>query len=283
MHPYPYGPYPHGYPAPMPIRMMVPGGYRQNSPPFANLSFDRYAMMPGGPRPPPYMAVPLRYPAGAQPGYPPNGESMPGRAPTRVTSGTDPMPSNQARTPNPKDTADGRNPSNTIAPSVSRAPAPPPRGAKEFKDNAFTINPDGERGEPLRGLVSNGDINDLLKQKGTKVKVKKIYRITKTKATPQDDDDDDDADKELITRGGRGANRSPVGQRESMPQDHQQRPSSQQRSRSSSGSSSCSHCSLCSNCSCTYCRQNGQSHVYDGCPLCRLEWEREQGRQQWQR
>ena len=267
MQPYPYGPYPYRYPAPMPIRMMVPGGYPQNSPPFANLSFDRYAMMPGGPRPPQHMAVPLRYPAATRPGYYGNGGSMAGRAPTRKTSGTDPMPSNR---------------SNTVAPSVSSTLAPS-RGAKEFKDNAFTIKHDGARGEPLRGLASNGDINELLKQKGTKVKVKKIYRITKSKGPTQDEDS---TDEELITVGGRRANRPPaqppVSQHQAM-LDQQNGPSSQQRSRASSCSSSCSHCSLCSNCSCTDCRQHGQSHAYNECPLCRVEWEREQARRQWHR
>ncbi|CAF4806124.1 unnamed protein product, partial [Rotaria sp. Silwood2] len=68
----------------------------------------------------------------------------------------------------------------TVISTDPKTPAPK-KGVKEYKDNAFTIAPDGVQNGTIKGLVSNNDINELLKHKGTKVKVSKIYRITKTK------------------------------------------------------------------------------------------------------
>jgi hypothetical protein len=272
MQPHPYAPYPNAYypnanGAQMPVRYMIPNGYRQNSPPFANQSFDRYASMPAVARPPQYIAQPVRYPPGYRPGFVPPGSTM-------MPVGSSPRPqqnrqSEHLQTPqqyyyNPY----GPNGGNPGAPTV-----PPKKGAKEYKDNAFTIAPDGAHSETIKGLVSNNDINDLLKHKGTKVKVSKIYRITKTKPDiPVDDSSDEDLI--LPTR------QSP---QKSIQQSLPPPPPPPPIQRPISSSSSDSHCSTCSNCSCSDCRDRRRSHVYDDCPECRAEFNREQVRRQRRR
>jgi hypothetical protein len=257
MQPYPYGPYPYApYPyangAPGPVRYMIPGGYGQNSPPFANQSFDRYAQMQTAPRPPQSMQRPLRYPPGyPQPGMPMNNSPRPQRPQQQSEQLQPPQPYYY----NPYG-ANGGHP-----PSPTKTPAPK-KGDKEFKEGAFTIAPDGAHSESIKGLVSNNDINDLLKHKGTKVKVSKIYRITKTKP---DIKVDSSSDEDL----------PPI----KPPQPQPQLQSRQQSvRRPSSSSSSGSHCSTCSNCSCSDCRHRGRSHSDDDCPECRAERSREQSR-----
>jgi len=166
--------------------------------------------------------------------------------------------------PNSKDK---RNPD--LATSGSKTPGSR-KGQKEYRDTAFTIEPDGRKNTDIKGLVSNDDINNLLKHKGTKVKVAKIYRITKTKA----EDDPDSSEEELPPP---------------PPPPPVQRPVSVA---SSSGSSYCSLCGdrPCSQClnvrtvhvddDCPLCRAERQRHVYDDCPECRAEQIREQARRQ---
>ncbi|CAF3332622.1 unnamed protein product [Rotaria socialis] len=255
---YPYGQY--VYPnsaqmpgAQMPVRYMVPSGYRQPSPPFANQSFNRYATVPSNPTPPQNMTQQVRYPPGyAQPDMQMPHASLQQQTPQQLQP---PQPYYY----NPYGT-------NQEAPSVTPAPKTPASkaGAKEYKEKAFTIAPDGTQSETIKGLVSNSNINDLLKHKGTKVKVSKIYRITKTKPDLKADSSSDD-DLPLLKPPSRTQQPQPV-------------PQPQETQRPSSSSSSCSHCSTCSNCSCTECRDRSRSHVYDDCPECRAEWNREQTR-----
>jgi hypothetical protein len=272
MQPYPYAPYPYPNPngAAIPVRYMVPTGYRQNSPPFANQSFDRYATVRAPVRPPPSMAP--RYPPGYAPGYPPRGMPMPPVS-TMMPVGSPTRPQQQ------RNSVEQLQPPqpyyyNPYGPNgATPAPPPPPvpkPGAKEYKDKAFTIAPDGARSEAIKGLVSNNDINDLLKHKGTKVKVSKIYRISKTKPEIKLDSSSDDDLPPLIE--------SPKQQQPppAPPPQQQQQPIQRPISSSSSGS----HCSTCSNCSCSDCRGRRRSHTYDDCPECRAEWKREQARRQ---
>jgi hypothetical protein len=262
--------YPYANGAQMPVRYMVPNGYRQSSPPFANQSFDRFASIAATVRPQ-NIAQPIRYPPGYRPGMP----ILP--ASTMMPTGIVPQPpqqqqrkqSDKLQPPQPY----YYNPYATGTPSP-RAQAPK-KGAKEYKENAFTIAPDGAHSESIKGLVSNNDINDLLKHKGTKVKVSKIYRITKTKHDVQEKDS---SDEDLLP---------PIHQSPQQPiQQPIQRPIS-------SSSSSSSHCSTCSNCSCSECRRRShidddcpecrarrQPYVDDDCPECRAERIREQARRQ---
>jgi hypothetical protein len=267
MQPNPYAPYP--YPTAnggqMPVRYMIPNGYRQSSPPFANQSFDRYAAIPpAAVRPPPGSIQPIRYPPGY---YPPNMRMPPGSSPRPQQQ--QPKPNEQLQPPQPyyynPYGPNGASPAGSLGP---RGQAPK-KGAKEFKDNAFTIAPDGAHSEAIKGLVSNNNINDLLKHKGTKIKVSKIYRISKTKPDiPAPDSSDDDLPL-------------PIQQPRSQPTlPPQQQQIQQQIERPLSSSSSASHCSTCSNCSCTDCRDRKQSHTYDDCPDCRAERNREQARRQ---
>jgi hypothetical protein len=271
----------------MPVRYMLPPGYRQDYPPFVNPSFDRYAVRPITDRDP-RMWRPGNNPPSYGPGYgqgnppangqgnpPANGQGnpQPQRAPTANVNKNSMQP--QKRMPgqqqqpggqpyNNPNSKDKRNPDLT----TSRSKTPGYRkGTKEFRDTAFTIEPDGTRNNAIKGLVSNDDINNLLKHKGTKVKVAKIYRITKTKA----EDDPDSSEEELPPP---------------PPPPPVQRPVS-----SSSGSSYCSLCDRpCSQClrertvhvddDCPLCRAERQRHVYDDCPECRAEQIREQARRQ---
>jgi hypothetical protein len=287
MQPYQYPAYPYPNPngATIPVRYMVPTGYRQNSPPFANQSFDRYATVPPAVRPPPSMGQP-RFPPGYQQGYPPPGMPMPPMS-TMMPVRTSPRP--QQRYPQPQQQppeqlqppqpyyynpygANGGNPTTTPGPVT---PAPK-KGAKEYKDKAFTIAPDGARSEAIKGLVSNNDINDLLKHKGTKVKVSKIYRISKSKPEIRADSSSDEELPLPMSPARKQSIQPPSPARQqsihSLPPQPTQRPIS--------SSSSGSHCSTCSNCSCSECRSRGRSHVYDDCPECRAELSREQARRQ---
>jgi hypothetical protein len=275
----------------MPVRYMLPPGYRQDYPPFVNPSFDRYAVRPITDRDP-RMWRPGNNPPSYGPGYgqgnppangqgnpPANGQGnpQPQRAPTANVNKNSMQP--QKRMPgqqqqpggqpyNNPNSKDKRNPDLT----TSRSKTPGYRkGTKEFRDTAFTIEPDGTRNNAIKGLVSNDDINNLLKHKGTKVKVAKIYRITKTKA----EDDPDSSEEELPPA--------------PPPPPPVQRPVSVA---SSSGSSYCSLCNdrPCSQClnvrtvhvddDCPLCRAERQRHVYDDCPECRAEQIREQARRQ---
>ena len=244
--------YPNG--TAVPVRYMVPAGYRQPSPPFANQSFNRYSGVPTTVHVPPSVVQPVRYP----PGYAPPGAQMPYGS-TMMPTG---IPQQQPRQPEqlqpPKPYYYNPNISTPATPAStvdSQTPAAK-KGAKEYKDKAFTIQPDAARSETIKGLVSNNEINDLLKHKGTKVKVAKIYRISKTKP---DIKPDSSSDEEL-----------PLPVTAPVRQEPKERPVS--------SSSSCSHCSTCSNCSCSECRHRRRSHTYDDCPECRAEWEREQAR-----
>jgi hypothetical protein len=259
--PHPYNPYANG--AQMPVRYSIPPGYGQNSPPYAN-QYDRYAAIPAAVYPAQNVPQPVRYP----PGYR-TGQSS--AASTMTPVGISPRPQQppkqleQLQPPQPyyynPYGANGKTP----------APPPPPspkKGAKEYKDNAFTIAPDGPHSESIKGLVSNNDINELLKHKGTKVKVSKIYRITKTKPNIVNDDS---SDEEL-----------PIRVPQPLPPPPPPLPAPIQRPISSSSSDS--HCSTCSNCSCSNCRSRSRdrrrSHGYDDCPECRAELNREQARRQ---
>ncbi|CAF0996297.1 unnamed protein product [Rotaria sp. Silwood1] len=252
MQPYPYGQYVYPNAAPMPVRYMIPPGQRQPSPPFANQAFNHYATVPANVRPPQIMTQPIRYP----PVYAQPGMQMPYGPPQQR------QPPEQLRPPQPYYyNPYGSNQETSTASPDPKTPAPK-KGLKEYKDNAFTIAPDGAQNETIKGLVSNNDINDLLKHKGTKVKVSKIYRITKTKP---DIKPDESSDEDL----------PPIPVAQARPQTIQRPVSS-----SSSSSSSCSHCSTCSNCSCSECRDRYRSHTYDDCPECRAERDREQARRQ---
>ncbi|CAF1282963.1 unnamed protein product [Rotaria sordida] len=248
--PYPYGQYVYPNGAPMPVRYMVPSGQTQASPPFANQAFNRYPTVPANTYPPQNMTQPIRYP----PVYAQPIMRMPYNTPQQQQQQQQQPP--QPYYYNPY----ASNQETPTASSNPKTPAPK-KGAKEYKDNAFTIAPDGTQNETIKGLVSNNDINELLKHKGTKVKVSKIYRITKTKPEIKPDES---SDEDL----------PPVPVAPSRPQTIQ-RPVSP-----SSSSSSCSHCSTCSNCSCSECRDRDRSHGYDDCPECRAEWNREQARRQ---
>jgi len=274
MQPNPYAAYPYQYPAnpngaAIPVRYMVPTGYRQNSPPFANQSFDRYSTVLPATRPPPSMGQAAHYPPGYAPGGylprgmappPPASTMTPIRSPTHSQQQQQRKNSEQLQPPQPY----YYNPYGPNGAPPTAASQASKKGAKEYKDNAFTIAPDGARSEAIKGLVSNNDINDLLKHKGTKVKVSKIYRISKTKPEIKPDSSSDDDLPPLLE--------TPPRQQPLPPPPPVQRPIS--------SSSSGSHCSTCSNCSCTECRGRGRSHTYDDCPECRAEWNREQARRQ---
>ncbi|UJR14760.1 hypothetical protein I4U23_001750 [Adineta vaga] len=232
--------YPNSYaPAgPGAVRYMVPGAYRQPYPPFVNRSYDRFAVMPTTYRAP---AVPraTHYPPSYGPGY---GQ---GAAPNQPGP-TQPAPTQHAPTvKGNKNALQTQRPSqqnlfnpnatknkNSVAAATGTKTPVLKKGAKEFKDAAFTIEPNGAQNDAIRGLVSNDDINNLLKHKGTKVKVSKIYRITKTRPEELSESEDE----------------APP-----PPKAKAQRP------RSPSADSYCSQCA------------NEQSHEYDDCPLCRAQ------------
>ncbi|CAF0856431.1 unnamed protein product [Adineta ricciae] len=277
--------YPNAYPVAgaQPVRYMVPGNYGQPYPPFVNRSYDRFALMPATYRAP-AVPRPAYYPPSYGPGYGQGaGANQPaGNQPARnqpaqtqhAPTVTAPKPTVQAQRPsqgglfNPN-----RGKKNSVSSATGSKTPGLKKGAKEFKDTAFTIEPDGSKNEAIRGLVSNDDINNLLKHKGTKVKVSKIYRITKTKPEELSESEDE----------------APP-----PPKPKAQRP------RSPSEDSYCSLCAAeqshvdddCPECralrqqvhvydDCPECRaQRQQVHVYDDCPLCRAEQEREAARRQ---
>ena len=253
------------YPPPnqttMPVRYMIPNGHRPVAPPFNNMAMDRYATIANGVQS--TLPPPVRNP------YPPN----PMRAPV--------PPSPRAQTPgNNGEQLQPPQPyyfnpyGNNATPAPDPKAAPPKKGVKEFKDAAFVIQPDGANGDPIRGLVSNNNINDLLKHKGTKVKVSKIYRITKTNNEAQQLDSSDDDIVPLPQ-----AQPTPAPAPAPAPAVQQTRRRSPSSSSSSSSSSRCSTCSS----SCSECRSYRRPSSYDDCPECRAERRREQERRQHRR
>ena len=249
----------------MPVRYAVPTGYRQVSPPFANMAYDRYGNVAAGVHPAMPMMQPMR------PRYPSNGMPTPLGTPPRATK-----PGETLQPPSPF----YYNPYGT-----NPAPASPDtksvvskKGAKEYKETAFTIKPDGADGETIRGLVSNNDINDLLKHKGTKVKVSKIYRITKTKSeAAQPDSSDDEVPLPML-------NQPPPPSTAASAHAPARAQASAHRARRDSSSSSSTCCSQCS-CSCS--DSSGgryrRSHSYDDCPECQAERDRSRHRQRRRR
>lgn len=134
-----------------------------------------------------------------------------------------------------------------------------PSRLPQKKDDKLGATSDSKQNKGLQGLVgANSDVNELLKQKGTKIKLSKIYRITKKKHNPQDDDDDtsDDEYEQLPIDSARTSSLQPSA----LPYP-----------RIPSATSSCSHCSTCSNCSCSDCRIQNGGHLYDDCPECRAQ------------
>jgi hypothetical protein len=255
MQPYSYVPYPNPNGASMPNRYMVPANYQQRSPPF-----DRYAGVPPVVRPTHYVPVPVRYPPGyiqryPAPGLPPQPmpTMIPVLGPPRPQYGNQshPLQPPQAYYYNPNGSTEGHSemPLNSN-PSTSATK----KSGKEYKNKPFT---------------DNNDMNELLKQKGTKVKISKIYRITKQKPERQDNESTDDEYE-------------PVSLESARPRTIQQLPPpppSVYVQRAPSASSTGSHCSTCSNCSCGECRSRGQGHTYDDCPECRAEREQAQAKQ----
>ena len=267
-----YNAYPNTNAGQMPVRYAVPQGYRQPSPPYANQSFDRYAGISGGPRPPPGITQPIRYPPGYGQGY------YPPIAPTQAAP-TSP----RAQRPQ-RQSVDQLQPPNPYYynPNASPGPkaVPPKKGGKEYKDNAFTIAPDGAHNESIKGLVSNNDINNLLKHKGTKVKISKIYRITKTKPTALNNDS---SDEEIPLPKAQQPTPAPTQMPVAVPPPPPPPAPAPVQQRPVSSSSSDSHCSTCSYCSCSDCRHRTRSHTYDDCPECRAERDRERARRRRRR
>lgn len=248
----------------MPVRYMVPPGYRQPSPPFANQAFNRYGVAPPNP-----------YPAQNMSRFPPGYVQPVTRMPSGPIQQTPVVQSPQLLQPpepyyyNPY--GSNQPDSVSIAPSA-KTTSTNKTGAKEYKEKAFTIAPDGLQSDTIKGLVSNDNINNLLKHKGTKVKVSKIYRITKTKPDIKPDSSSDDDDL-LLTK------QPPPPPPQAQQSQTALPPPSQESQRPVSSSSSCSTCSTCSSGSfCSECNYRSRSHTYDDCPECRAEREREHGR-----
>lgn len=273
--PYMYNAYPNGA---QPVRYAVPQGYRQPSPPYANQPFDRYAGMPPATRPPPGMTQPVRYPPGYGQGY--YQPAVPMQAAPTSTRAQRPPPQTPEQLQPPQPYYYNPYGVNGATPTASPGPkeAPPKKGGKEFKDNAFTIAPDGAHNESIKGLVSNNDINNLLKHKGTKVKISKIYRITKTKPAALNNDSSDEEIPLPVQQPTPAPASVPVPPPASASASA---PAPAQRPVSSSSSDS--HCSTCSNCSCSDCRHHRRSHTYDDCPDCIAERERERTRRRRRR
>ena len=273
--PYAYYPYTNG--AQVPGRYPAPNEYRQTAPPFANPSFDRYASVSRGVYPPQNHLQPIRYPPTYTQRYMPPGPntipngnySQPQPQPQQV-----PQQSDQLQPPQPY----YYNPYGANAAPTNEKTEAPKKGTKEYKDTAFTIAPEGAHSQTIKGLVSNDEINDLLKHKGTKVKVSKIYRISKTKPVIQPPDSSDEEILPPIQQ----PPPPPQPQYQAQPAPPVQRPISS----SSSSSSRSSRCSTCSDCSCSDCdsrrrrrrRRPRRSHIDDDCPQCRAEREYERGR-----
>ncbi|CAF1133642.1 unnamed protein product [Didymodactylos carnosus] len=239
----------YGYP--MPVRYIVPMRQQPTtSPPFANQAFNRFNV-PQQPQPgvtymqpvrgqlfyqnPGVYAMPQQMPVrpyGYHPGF--------GQIPSQPVSARMQAPIQQPQQYNNP----YQPPQQQQQPPPSQQKTSKSKKNKEYADAAFTIDPTKQ--EAIKGLLSNNDINDLLKVKGTKVKVAKIYRITKTKPEQSDSDDDDEYEPVVLD--------SPTQKSRSQ----QQRPISAD-----------SHCSTCSSCSCSECRGE-----HDNCPECLAEKER---------
>lgn len=72
------------------------------------------------------------------------------------------------------------------------------RDTKENKINASSSKTlDAGQNQGIHGLVQNTDVNELLKYKGTKLKVSKIYRISKSKSSALVDDSSDDENEQV--------------------------------------------------------------------------------------
>lgn len=266
MQPYPYGAYAPTTGATPPVRYMIPPTGQPQHPQqlYSNTVFDRYAHVATGVRPAAPIMPPVRNP------YPPNMTRMPSEQPSPAPSFQSQKPGEQLQPPQPY----YYNPygaNSTATPDSKTTPAQK-KGAKEYKDTAFTIKPEGAEGDTIRGLVSNDDINKLLTHKGTKVKVAKIYRITKTKSDAVIADSSDD---EIITP-------APAPPPDPTPAPQQPAPQPPppppQRPESRSSSSSC--CSCCSSASCSSCNsyRYRRSHSYDNCPECQAERHRRRRR-----
>jgi hypothetical protein len=142
-------------------------------------------------------------------------------------------------------------------PAVSTDSKKDPKGSKHNR----AIGAENKR---IQDLLGN---NELRKHKGTKLKESKTYQISKKKSDEQKNDSSDN-DESLN-------NVRPV--LFSIQSSSQDRPPLH-NDRILSAASSCSHCSTCSNCSCSHCRDTQGGHIYDDCPECRAEQEREQAR-----
>ncbi|CAF1277554.1 unnamed protein product [Rotaria sp. Silwood1] len=248
MQPYPYAGYSNANGATIPVGYMAPYNYQPNGAPLVNKPSDRHAGKSSSIRPSQYTS---HYPSNTVPpgyrsGYPPTGFP-----PQPISTMMPGMPPNQPY----------YYPSNGLNPTV------PPPGTKT-KTNGYTMGSDGTQNEAIKGLVSNSNINDLLNHQGTKVKVSKIYRITKTKPDIHKNDSSDDDLEKLPSVSARTGTTKPATQ---PPVSAQRIPSV---------ASSCSHCSTCSNCSCSECRNQEQGNYHDDCSECRAERAREQAQRQ---
>ena len=141
---------------------------------------------------------------------------------------------------------------------------------KNLKKNALRKNliepknnaPDGKKNPLIKELTSN---NDFSKSKSTKSRVAIINRTPKRNNGFQDSSDDE------FERIPLDSPRIEAFKQSSLPPKR----STAQIQRIPSTASSYSHCSTCTNCSCSECRQKNGRHMYDDCPQCRAEWERE--------
>ena len=273
MQPYSYAPYPSANGAAIYPRYTIPPNYSQNAPPIANQPINPYNRQARPVRPPQYGPMPVGSPArAAPPGYrprypapglppPPMSTMVPVMRPQQWTS----LPSQQWSSPRSQQWQPsqgyyyGHNGSNGFNPAALPGfTAGADWSASDGQGNQHKRHQTGaenEENDAVTKIVSNQNVRDLLNQQGTKVKVSKIYRITKTKPDiKKEDSSDDDVEKERL---------QPV-------QTQAKKPSP----RPPSSVSSCSHCSTCSNCSCSECRIQRQPHPYDDCPQCRLEQKR---------
>ncbi len=238
MQPYSYIAYPNPNRATMPVPYKPPANnYRQSS----------------TVRPTQYAPKPFRYP----PGHP--GRVLP-RPP--VSTMLPVMPPQFQQFQYPQTYYYNPNEANPAVPSNSKpSAAEPKKDAKEYKDNV----PHGAQNQGIKGLLSNNNINDLLKHKGTKLKVSKIYRITKMK--PDSNSSDDEYEQVPLD-----SPRPRTQKQSSVPTKR----STAQIQRIPSVASSCSHCSTCTNCSCSECLYRNGRYVYDDCSECRAERKRQQ-------
>lgn len=226
----------------VPVRYMVPGNYRQTLPV----------------RPPyPYASQPMHYQPVNQ------ARSLPPPPPETIVP--IPLP-NQYRQQYPQQYHQPY----YYDPNV--AYPPPPYNSKPskttvktgYKDDKYALASNGTQNKGIQNLVGNSDINELLKHKGTKIKVSKIYRISKKKPNLLDDDTSDDEYESVPLDSPSPRLRTRTLKQSSVPIQ-----------RIPSAASSCSHCSTCTNCSCSDCRTRNSTHPYDDCRECRAERERQ--------